>query len=132
LQFFPQGTRDESERAASGRGADAWCSLQKQWNAMYIFDALAYNKGRPQTGMRYSVDNWQLILSGNENMFDSKPSKPAYLAQAPLDYGDSWKAALMSLSDETLAKNFSDVLDKRRLQALTKRRDFLLKEAETR
>lgn len=129
LQFHPPQTRNESERAESGRGSDAWCSLPKQWNAMYIFDALIYNKGRQPANMLYSMDNWQLILAGNENTFDGKRSKPAYLQDAPLEFGQAWTDALSSLTDERLANSLGDVLDKRRLNALAKRRDLLLKEA---
>ena len=129
LQFHPAQTQTESARAESGHGSGAWCALPKQWNAMYIFDSLIYNAGRPPEGMLYSVDNWQLILSGNENTFDSKRGKPAYLKDAPVNFGDSWTEALSSLTDERLANNLGDVLDKRRLDALSKRRDLLLKEA---
>ncbi len=129
LQFYPASIKNESERAASGAGMEAWCSLQKQWNAMYIFDALIYSNGRPHTGMLYSPDNYQLILSGNENTFDNKKEKPKYLEQAPLDFGIAWTAALASLSDEVLAEELGDVLDKRRLGALQERRDLLLEEA---
>jgi hypothetical protein len=129
LQFQPRATQDESQRAASGQGGDAWCSLQKQWNSMYIFDALIYNAGRPPGAMQYSRDNYQLILAGNENTFDSKRGKPKYLELAPLEFTASWTAALESLSDEKLAGHFADILDKRRLAALLKRRDLLLQEA---
>jgi hypothetical protein len=132
LQFYPNDTRDEGDRAANGAGGDAWCSLQKQWNAMYIFDALIYNQGRPQSGMLYSRDNYQLILSGNENTFASKRGKPKYLEQAPLIFSASWIAALASLSDELLAEKLGEILDKRRLGALEKRRDLLLQEAQAR
>ncbi len=131
LQFHPERTRDEGERAASGRGSEAWCPLPRQWNAMYIFDALIYNEGRLHNGMQYSPDNWQLILSGNANTFGSKRNKPKYLEQAPMDFGESWIAALESLTDERLAERLSDVLDKRRLVALSKRRDMLLKDARS-
>lgn len=131
MQFYPSGTQHEGERAASGAGGEAWCSLQKQWNAMYIFDALIYNGGRPQNGILYSPDNYQLILSGNENTFDTKGAKPKYLEQAPLTYGNAWTAALASLDDKLLAEKLGDVLDKRRLGALGKRRDLLLQEARS-
>lgn len=131
LQYLPERVRDEGERSASGSGSDAWCSLPKQWNAMYIFDTLIYNTGRPQSDMLYSLDNWQLLLSGNKNTFDSKRDKPKYLRDAPLNLDQSWVAAIASLTDERLAENIADVLDNRRLKALTQRRDLLLKEANS-
>lgn len=129
LQFVPQGTEDEGQRSASGAGSAAWCPMQRQWNAMYIFDTLIHNDGRLQLNMRYSRDNWQLILTGNANAFDSKNRKPKYLEDAPLEYSSGWTAALTALTDDKLSRNLADVLDKRRLAALSKRRDLLLKEA---
>ena len=40
--------------------------------------------------------------------------------------GPSWKAALTTLSDAVLAEQLADVLDKKRIRALGKRRDMLL------
>jgi hypothetical protein len=128
LQFFPANTRDEATRAASGRGSDAWCSLPKQWNAMYVFDVLIYNEGRGSNDMLYSPDNWQLLLSGNAKTFDNNGKRPRYLKEAPLTIDAGWSAALASLTDEKLAEHLGEVLDKRRLGALSKRRDLLLKE----
>lgn len=129
MQFKPPQTHNERDRVKSGQGGDAWCSLRQQWNAMYIFDSLIYNEGRPQEDMLYSPDNWQLVLSGNVNTFDNKRSKPRYLMEAPLQFGPSWTAALESLTDERLTAELGGVLDRRRLTALRKRRDILLKEA---
>jgi hypothetical protein len=129
LQFYPANTHNESARAASGRGSDAWCSLPKQWNAMYVFDVLIYNQGRGQEDMLYSPDNWQLLLSGNAKTFDNNRNRPGYLQEAPLMIDAGWSAALASLTDEKLAEHMGGALDKRRLGALSRRRDLLLKEA---
>lgn len=129
LQFYPQRVQNEAERAAEGRGSEAWCSLRKQWNAMYIFDTLIYNQRKPETSILYSTDNYQLILAGNSDAFDSKRGKPRHLAAAPLDLDKSWVDALESLTDDRMNQAFADVLDKRRITALSRRRDLLLKEA---
>lgn len=126
LQLVPDNTRTEEYRSTSGGGQGAWCPLQEQWLAMYIFDALVYNPGRPQTSMLYNLENWQLILTDNDNSFGTRSGRPRYLENAPLDINSSWRAALTALDDDTLEKTFSDVLDKRRINALAKRRDQLL------
>jgi len=128
LQFVPANSRTEQYRTGSGGGGDAWCPLPDQWSAMYIYDALIYNPGRAQTAMLYNMENWQLMLNDHSKTFGTKRGRPPYLAQAPLDINSYWKKALADLDDETLASTFGDVLDKRRISALAKRRDLLLED----
>jgi len=126
LQFLPSGTMNEAERAAVRRGASAWCPIPDQWGDMYIFDSLIFNPGRNPQHMVYSSDNWQLILTGHGESFSTKRGRPPYLKEIELALGDSWQAALRRLDDTSLREHFSDVLDKRRLNALSRRRDELL------
>lgn len=44
-----------------------------------------------------------------------------------LAIGGEWRAALLEIDDEQLRINLGDVLDSRRLAALAKRRDALIK-----
>lgn len=129
LQFLPQRTANESQRAAAGQGIGAWCLLPKQWNSMYIFDVLIHHRGRSPTDMRYGTGDWGLLLTGNGETFDTNRGKPRYLDKAPLRIGPAWVTALESLTDERLAAELGDVLDRRRITALGKRRDLLLAEA---
>lgn len=126
MQFLPDNMRTEEYRSTSGGGSDAWCPLPDQWGAMYIFDALTYNPGRAPTNMLYNLENWQLILDSNIRSFSAKRGRPRYLENAPLDVNASWRKALTALDNEALETNFADVLDKRRISALAKRRDELL------
>jgi hypothetical protein len=126
LQLFTANAEDETSRRASGDGYSAWCPLPEQWNAMYIFDALAHNALRQPQDILYNPGNWQLMLTGHSEAFAAKSGRPAWLKDAELDVGQAWEEALRSMSDEVLQTEFGDVLDKRRLSALTKRRDALL------
>ena len=126
LQFVPGNTRTEEYRSTSGGGSGAWCPLPDQWGAMYIFDALVYNPGRRPSNMLYNLENWQLMLDNNSQTFSTKRGRPPYLAEAPLNISSFWRQALEGLDDRTLETNFSDVLDKRRITALARRRDQLL------
>ena len=96
---------------------------------MYIFDALVFNEGRAPHSMAYSRNNWQLLLVGHERAFSTKRNKPRYLSEVPLQITSSWVDALQGLSDGRMRDVLGDVLDKRRLDALAKRRDLLLEEA---
>jgi len=130
LQFLPEKSSTEPERAASGSGSSAWCSLPKQWNTMYVYDALIYNLGRGPLSMTYNRENWSLMLVGHQDSFDKKSGRPQHLKNVQLDIGGPWVAALSSLTDERLSEHLGDVLDERRLSALGKRRDLLLTEAK--
>ena len=127
LQFVPTQTLSERERVADEKAGDASCPLEKQRSAMYVYDALIHNPARTPLSMLYNPDNWQLMLVNHENSFSTKKVRPAYLNNIKLTIGDAWRTALNELSDEKLRVNLGDVLDKRRLAALAKRRDALIK-----
>jgi hypothetical protein len=126
LQLLAANARDESARRASGEGHSAWCPLREQWNAMYVFDALAHTAARKPQGMLYNPGNWQLMLTGHGEAFGAKNARPAWLKDAPLEVGKGWEDALRAMNDGVVDAEFGDVLDKRSLAALKKRRDALL------
>lgn len=129
LQFVPKNMRDEGYRANSGQGGGAWCPLPRQWNSMYIFDALIYNEGRVPTSMAYSPENWQLMSMGHGQAFGTNRGRPRFLADVPLTLTGTWVQSLSAMTDETLAANLGEVLSKRQIAALGKRRDKLLEDA---
>lgn len=129
LQFKPERSMDEAARREAGRGGSAWCPLPQQWGAMYAFDALIFNPGRPMRFMGYSTDNWQLILSGNADSFTTGRGRPAYLKTFELSLGDAWVERLEALDEAAIESLFAETLDKRRRRALLARRDALLEDA---
>ena len=131
LQLLAEKFSDEMQRAASGLGGGASCSLPDQWGAMYVFDVLIYNEGRSQQRMLYDPTDWSLMLSEHDRAFANKSGRPKHLKGVSLDLSDGWQQALARLTDEDLARNISDVLDRRRLKALGVRRDELLASAGT-
>ena len=96
---------------------------------MYIFDALTFTVARTQDSMLYSPDNWQLFSMVYEDSFRNSKGRPPYLKNTSLKITPSWVRALKELSDERLQSELGDVLGKRELSALRKRRDGLIKEA---
>ena len=93
---------------------------------MYIFDSLIFHPGRNPQRMTYSSDNWQLMLTGHADAFSTRSGRPQYVSEVELLLGESWRAALSRLDDAYLQEHLGDVLDRRRLKALGKRRDQLL------
>ncbi len=130
LQLKPARSLNEGQRREAGRGASAWCPLADQWGAMYVFDALVHNPGRPLENMLYSQDNWQLMLNGHSKSFGYSKRLPGYLDNVELAIGGFWQERLEALTEQTVEEAFADTLDRRRRRALNGRRDQLLKEAE--
>jgi len=129
LQFVPAQTVTERERVASGKISGAPCPLQKQLDAMYVFDALIHNPARTPSSMLYSLDDLLLLLVDHELSFATEGGRPAYLDGVHLAIGDQWRSALSELSDEALHLLLNDVLDDDQLAALRNRRDALLEDS---
>ncbi len=125
LQLMPAAAETEAGRATRGGGSAAWCPLPEQWHAMYLFDALTGNERSPHS-MSYSTGSWHLMLTGHGSAFGTGSALPRYLRGVDLQPGPAWTTALSALSDERLQSELGDVLDRRRLRALGKRRDQLL------
>ena len=126
LQFLPNNARDEAWRSSAGQGGGAWCPLQRQWNSMYIFDALIYNQGRMPTSMVYSTGNWHLMSMGHGQAFDTSRGRPAFLESVPLELTSTWVDALKQLIEDELRESLEDLLSNRHIGALLARRDALL------
>jgi len=126
VQFLPYNWQDEQQRGTSGAGGSAQCGLNKQWDTMYVFDALIFNEGRSLQRMLYSPDRWQLVLVGHDRAFSTKRGMPRHLQSLTLAIGDAWTSALTSLTEEVLEQSLGDVLDKRQRRALLARRDKLI------
>lgn len=126
LQFAPSRVMTETERSARGIGGGAWCPLRDQFQAMYVFDSLIYNEGRTPERIRYSADNFQLILVEHDDALSNGRGRPPHLRDTALTVGATWREALASLDESGLTQALEGVLDRRRIRALLQRRDALL------
>lgn len=127
LQYLPPRTIDEAERAERGLGGGAWCPLEDQFHALYLFDALIFNAGRLASQIRYRTDGFELILVGHQHAFGTQRGRPQYLREVTLDLTPGWRERLEALDADELERAFDGVLSKSRIKALLKRRDQLLK-----
>ncbi len=126
LQFLPPGSVDEVQRSSTGRGGSAYCPLQEQWEAMYVFDTLIYNAGRTRDRMLYSTDSWQLLLIGHDGAFGTRKGRPRQFEKIELDVNAAWREALARLDAALLEERLGDVVDAKGRRALLARRDELL------
>lgn len=127
MQFVPVKTMDERQRHREKTGGGASCPLSVQWPSMLIFDTLTANDSRNGSTILYDLSTWQLILVGHEFAFTTAASKSTALQNARIEISSSWVAALKSMDDDVLQETFGDLLDKRRIRALARRRDSLIK-----
>ncbi len=126
MQFSPEESIDENERRRKDSGAEAWCPLPEQWNAMFVFDALIYNDARDARSILYDLDTWQVILTAHDRSFTDRDGLPRNLRSVPLQFDRAWQEQLAALNDDVLQRNLGDVLDEKRLRALGQRRDGLI------
>jgi hypothetical protein len=126
LQFWPANSIDESERSAERLGGSAWCPLGEQLANMYLFDSLIFNRARTPERIRYSTDNFEVLLVGNDVTFSTDHGRPDYLSGLPVELTPAWRAALGALDEATLNEALGGVLDRRRIRATLERRDHLL------
>ena len=126
LQFVPKLALTERERVAAGRGADPACALDKQRDAMLVFDALIDNDRRSPSTILFDPAEWQLMLVDHEGAFGTSPELPGELAGMELVVGNAWREALRSLDDALLRRELGDELSAERLEALAGRRDALI------
>ncbi len=126
LQFMPARSMDEKQRQAEKSGGGAWCPLPVQWTTMMIFDTLAANDARSADTILYNMSTWQLMLIGYDSAFTTSTSESTRFRDGRVRIGRSWQMAMKSLDSDLLQETLGDVLDKRRIRALSKRRDLLL------
>jgi hypothetical protein len=129
LQYAPPQVITETDRVARSLGGGAWCPLGEQFDSMYVFDSLIYNRGRTPDRIRYRLDNMQLLLVGHDVSFSTDGGRPAHLASVALQITADWADALRGLDTASLTETLGDVLDKRRIRALLTRRDAILESA---
>jgi hypothetical protein len=125
LRFLPKNWIDEARRQQEGSGGSAWCPLQEQWNAMFVWDVLTHNAGRNGQNIQYSLDLWQLMLVGHDDAFSARKGVPTRLKQVPYEVGQAWRDAADDLTEEALTEALGDVLNEKRIRALAARADAL-------
>ena len=125
LQWFAADPITESERAARYADDSQACPVDKQIDAMRVFDALIGNDHRSTAAMLYADDDWRLMLVDHRRAFGYAPDARLPAGRDGLDV--EWRALLRNLDDDRLRSTLSDALGERELQALAARRDALLR-----
>ena len=110
----------------AGKAAvEAWCPLQDQFQAMYIFDALVYNPGRVADDILFARSDGTLILTGHALAFGTRTGVPPYLKKANLTLSAVWREKLAGLQTDQARATLREVLGDKRLKALLTRAEQL-------
>jgi len=128
LQWVAADPITESERVAQYADDSQDCPVDKQIDAMRVFDALIDNAAhRSSASMLYADDDWRLMLVDHDRAFGYAPDADVPGDRDRLDI--EWRTLLRDLDDDRLRRVLGDVLGERQLEALAARRDALLRGA---
>ena len=125
LRHVPGATFTETQRVAGKAAVEAWCPLQDQFQAMYIFDALVYNPGRVADDILFANNDGTLILTGHVLAFGTRTGVPPYLKKANLTLSAMWRENLAGLRTDQARATLREVLGDKRLKALLTRAEQL-------
>ena len=126
LQLVSDDTINEQNRALRVGAESTHCDLNRQKRAMLIFDILINNPARSPLTMLYQDGDWRLILVDHSMAFGAKMAPNVKLDVFEEGIEEQWRKALEMLDERTLTESLQNVLDEKRLAALSVRRDALL------
>jgi hypothetical protein len=130
VQYVAEGAVTEEERASKGLPGAFLCDLGRQYDLMYVLDILLYNEGRTPATIAYDPVTTRLILVNNSKTFSRKSGAPPHLKGRKLAMPEELAHRLSELSSDSLNQSLAELLSKREIAALLKRRDYVLNSAK--
>jgi hypothetical protein len=127
LQHVPAATISERSRLVDDRLERMYCAPARQAGMMYVFDALINNPFRSPLSMLYGEEDGLLMLVDHGQAFAADGGLTRDPEGIELKVGGQWHRALAEIDDEALRANLADVLDRPRMDALSERRDALIR-----
>ena len=128
LQLSYPDEVSETARVQQNLGFNGWCSMNDQYELMYVWDTLVGNAGRTADNLLYRRQLWRLQLVDHSKAFTSNKRLPKSISSgaASLTIRPEVQQALGRLTEATLLTEFNGLLDKKSIGALLARRDALL------
>lgn len=130
LSFWIDDLISELDRDTNDVPAEGWCSLTEQWPLMFVFDALVYNEDRTKQNMVYGRDDWMMYLIDHSRSFRTSKGRPKDIRNVELVLSPLLAERLRALDYETLNAAMTGLLEKSQVQAILKRRDEILEDAQ--
>ncbi|MDA1077073.1 MAG: metallophosphoesterase, partial [Proteobacteria bacterium] len=113
-----------TELATRGQSRPNWCSAGHAYELITVFDALIGNRSRTTDNLLTDPRSWRLRLDDHGDAFGTADHTGAYTAPPPVS--KPLVHALESLTADSLAVMLNDLLSKREITAILKRRDSIL------
>lgn len=130
LQFWIENSISDLERREQNIAIYPVCDLQEQYDLMRVLDVLIYNEDRNQSNLLFDRNNGMLRLIDHSRSFRTHRGRPALYESARLLLSPDLAARLRALDREVLHELTGDLLDRKQIKALLKRRDEILEEAD--
>ena len=121
---------DEEERRERNLEPPDAEALQRQREAMYVFDALIYNTDRNQGNQLFTLEDWRLHLIDHTRAFRQQSEIPKRLEGHRMHPTRTLYERLLELDAAGLSDLFGDLLTKPRVKALLARRDRIVERIE--
>ncbi len=128
LSFWIDGLINQLQKEEKDIPATGWCSLAEQWPLMFVFDTLVYNEDRTKQNMVYGRDDWMMYLIDHSRSFRTHRGRPKDIRSVQLKLSPMLAQSLENLDYEQLNEAMAGLLVKSQVQAITRRRDEILKD----
>ncbi|MFK7914452.1 MAG: metallophosphoesterase [Pseudomonadales bacterium] len=115
----------EQQRLDQDRAFANWCERGNGYQAVTVFDALIHQRDRDSWNLAYEHRLTKIRLTDHADSFGSasKPAKP----KVPLAISETLRGRLAALTQETLTEQLGELLSKREIKALLRRRDVIVR-----
>ncbi|MGH8495397.1 MAG: metallophosphoesterase [Gammaproteobacteria bacterium] len=117
---------NETARAEGEFDRPNRCAIGDDYQLMYVFDALIHNLGRTTDSIRYTAGQKSLWLGDHLETFDTDGSIPDYLRGTGVAIPALLSDRLASLNEARLQDLLGELLSRRQIRAILKRRDEIL------
>ncbi len=126
LQLWVENAINDHQRRQQGTGFSGWCPMGPQYQLMYAFDTLIFNTDRTQENVLYTKDDWALHLIDHTRAFRSSRGLPPIAEDVQLSLSPEFAERMGALNEEQLNEALGDVLERKQISALIRRRDEIL------
>ncbi len=131
LQYWVENSINERDRLKDKIPFDSFCKKNEQYWLRFIFDTLIYNVDPNLTNLLWTKNGFMLVLIDHTRAFRLYGGRTRQYRDVPLNVSDLLRKKLQALTIDNLTKNLSPYLTSGQIRAIIKRRNLILKQANT-
>lgn len=126
LMVWAVDLRSETDRIETDFERPNWCAAGTDYELMYVFDALINNRGRTKDRIRYAGEQKRLWLADHLESFGTASTIERYLREIEVVIPQELADKLTRLDEQGLQDLLGNLLSKRQIRAILKRRNEIL------